>query len=130
MFGIGLPELILIMAVALIVVGPDKLPDLAKTLARQMVELKRAANSLKDSLSEDDDLKPWEKNLLQIPQTGVAAVEDSSGEHKSDSWVVDESDDETDEDSVEKDPEDVDVGSKESATDNEKKSSSVNEASK
>ncbi len=68
MFGIGLPELILIMVVALIVVGPDKLPDLAKTLARQIVELKRAANSLKDSLSEDDDLKPWEKNPLELGQ--------------------------------------------------------------
>ncbi len=68
MFGIGLPELILIMVVALIVVGPDKLPDLAKTLARQIVELKRAANSLKDSLNEDDDLKPWEKNPLELGQ--------------------------------------------------------------
>jgi sec-independent protein translocase protein TatB len=54
MFGIGLPELILIMAIALIVVGPEKLPELAKTLARQIVELKRAANALKDSLQEDD----------------------------------------------------------------------------
>lgn len=53
MFGIGLPELIVIMAVALIVVGPDKLPDLAKTLAKQFVELKRAANSFKDSLQEE-----------------------------------------------------------------------------
>ncbi len=68
MFGIGLPELILIMVVALIVVGPDKLPDLAKTLARQIVELKRAANSLKDSLNEDEDLKPWEKNPLELGQ--------------------------------------------------------------
>ncbi len=68
MFGIGLPELILIMVVALIVVGPDKLPDLAKTLARQIVELKRAANSLKDTLNEDDDLKPWEKNPLELGQ--------------------------------------------------------------
>jgi len=55
MFGIGLPELILIMAIALIVVGPDKLPELAKTLARQMLELKRAANTLKDSLHEEDN---------------------------------------------------------------------------
>jgi sec-independent protein translocase protein TatB len=53
MFGIGLPELIVIMAVALIVVGPEKLPGLAKTLAKQFIELKRAANSFKDSIQEE-----------------------------------------------------------------------------
>ena len=65
MFGIGLPELILIMAVALIVVGPEKLPDLAKGLARQLVELKKAANVLKESLHEDDEPgeKPWDTDL-------------------------------------------------------------------
>ncbi len=66
MFGIGLPELILIMAIALIVVGPEKLPELAKTLARQMVELKRAANALKDSLREED-LPSNSQSLPQLP---------------------------------------------------------------
>lgn len=55
MFGIGLPELILIMAVALIVVGPDKLPELAKSLGKGIFELKKAASSLKDSLNEVED---------------------------------------------------------------------------
>jgi len=55
MFGIGLPELIVIMAVALIVVGPEKLPDLAKTIAKQVLELKKAAGSLKESLAEDEE---------------------------------------------------------------------------
>ncbi len=69
MFGIGLPELILIMAVALIVVGPEKLPELAKTLARQMVELKKAANTLKDSLNDEEtNDKPWEKITPEQPQ--------------------------------------------------------------
>jgi len=53
MFGIGLPEFILIAVVALIVVGPDKLPGLARTLGKQVLELKKAANSLKDSLSDE-----------------------------------------------------------------------------
>lgn len=56
MFGIGLPELILIMAVALIVVGPEKLPDLARGLAKQFFELKKAASVLKDSLQEEESL--------------------------------------------------------------------------
>ena len=53
MFGIGLPELILIMAIALIVVGPEKLPELAKTVAKQLIELKKAATTLKDSFQEE-----------------------------------------------------------------------------
>ena len=63
MFGIGLPELILIMAVALIVVGPEKLPDLAKSIGRGIVELKKAASSLKDSFNEEDEKSPeWERH--------------------------------------------------------------------
>jgi len=58
MFGIGLPELILILAVALIVVGPDKLPELAKSLGKGIVELKKAASTLKDSLDEEDEKSP------------------------------------------------------------------------
>ena len=64
MFGIGLPELILIMAIALIVVGPDKLPDLAKSLGKGIVELKKAAAGLKESLHEDEDDNKWEQAAL------------------------------------------------------------------
>jgi sec-independent protein translocase protein TatB len=64
MFGIGLPELILIMAIALIVVGPDKLPELAKSLGKGIVELKKAAAGLKESLHEDDDDNNWEQTAL------------------------------------------------------------------
>ena len=64
MFGIGLPELILIMAIALIVVGPDKLPELARSLGRGIVELKKAAAGLKESLHEDDDDNSWEQTAL------------------------------------------------------------------
>jgi sec-independent protein translocase protein TatB len=64
MFGIGLPELILIMAVALIVVGPEKLPELARGLAKQLIELKKAANVLKENLRDDEpEKKEWDRNL-------------------------------------------------------------------
>ena len=53
MFGIGLPEMIVIMAVALIVVGPDKLPELARSLAKGINELKKTMNQVKENLSEE-----------------------------------------------------------------------------
>ncbi len=79
MFGIGLPEMILIMALALIVVGPDKLPDLARSLAKGIMELKKTAEGLKDSFAEEgnplDDIIPdledaaksLKNNLLENP---------------------------------------------------------------
>lgn len=53
MFGIGMPELIIIMVVALIVLGPKRLPQIAKTLGRGMAEFRRATTDLKDQLEVD-----------------------------------------------------------------------------
>ena len=47
MFGIGFPELLLIFALALIVIGPKKLPDIARALGRGFTEFKRATDDLK-----------------------------------------------------------------------------------
>ena len=64
MFGIGLPEMILILALALIIVGPDKLPDLARSMAKGVMELKKTAETLKKNLSEDGNpLKDLKSDL-------------------------------------------------------------------
>ena len=57
MFGIGMPEMLLILAIALIVIGPKKLPDLAKSLGRAFAEFKRATSELKESLEIDSELE-------------------------------------------------------------------------
>jgi len=56
MFGIGLPEMIVILAVALIVIGPEKLPDMARSLAKGVFELKKTLNQVKTSLAEEENL--------------------------------------------------------------------------
>lgn len=58
MFNIGIPELIVIFIVALLVVGPKKIPDLAKSLGKAIGEFRRATEdvteSLKETLKEDE----------------------------------------------------------------------------
>jgi len=60
MFGIGWQELIIIAVIALLVVGPKKLPDLAKTLGKGFSEFRRAADGVTDDLKQtmQSDDKP------------------------------------------------------------------------
>ncbi len=56
MFGIGFPELLMILVVALLVIGPKKLPDLAKSLGKGLAEFRKATDDLKDTIySQDTD---------------------------------------------------------------------------
>ena len=82
MFGIGMPEMILILAVALIVIGPKKLPDLAKSLGKAMGEFKKATSDLKESMQIDSELKDLkstfddlEKEDRKPPKTSERAAE-------------------------------------------------------
>ncbi|MGH7931381.1 MAG: twin-arginine translocase TatA/TatE family subunit [Candidatus Binatia bacterium] len=52
MFGIGMPELLLILGLALIVLGPKKLPELARALGKGMAELRRATDEIKDEFRQ------------------------------------------------------------------------------
>jgi Tat protein translocase TatB subunit len=52
MFGIGIQELIIIAIIALLIVGPKKLPDLAKTLGKSFSELRKAADGITDDLKQ------------------------------------------------------------------------------
>ena len=91
MFGIGMPELILILAVALIVIGPKKLPDLAKSLGRALGEFKKATSELKESMEIDNPVsdvkrsfdnlnKDWKKGLYDKATGDSKTEEEPSSE--------------------------------------------------
>ncbi len=58
---IGTGELILILAIALIVVGPSKLPELGKALGKTINEFKNFSKDIKEDLSLDDKTQKTEK---------------------------------------------------------------------
>jgi TatA/E family protein of Tat protein translocase len=64
MFNIGIPELLIIVAIALIVFGPNKLPELAKAFGRAMREFKKATEEVKESFeAETKDLEEFKHTL-------------------------------------------------------------------
>lgn len=66
MFNIGLPELLIIAAIALIVFGPSKLPELAKAFGRAMREFRKATEEVKESFeAETKDLEELKDTLTQ-----------------------------------------------------------------
>lgn len=72
MLGIGMQEIIIILVVALIIIGPKKLPDLARALGRAMGEFRKAADDLKDNLDINGMKAEKEKLLRELTKTNVS----------------------------------------------------------
>ncbi len=69
MFGLGMPEILLILAIALMVIGPKKLPELAKTLGRAMGEFKKAAQDFKRSIDMEETARKFEEPAKSIRES-------------------------------------------------------------
>jgi TatA/E family protein of Tat protein translocase len=69
MLGIGMQEIIIILIVALIIIGPKKLPDLARALGRAIGEFRKAADDLKGNLDINGMREEKEKLLHDLTQT-------------------------------------------------------------
>ena len=74
MFGIGMPELLVILVVALVVLGPKRLPELARTLGKAMAEFRRSTTEIMDELqtAQLDDTRP--KRRAPAPESTVPAT--------------------------------------------------------
>jgi len=74
-FGIGMPEIMVILVVALLVLGPRKLPEIARSLGRGMAEFRRASNEFTRTLSASlDEPPPEAKPKPTAPETKPPAA--------------------------------------------------------
>ena len=76
MFGIGMQEIVLICVIALIVVGPKKMPELARALGKGYGEFRRAFDEMKRNVETDFQTDEIRRSLLDLPPrpTPVAYV--------------------------------------------------------
>lgn len=78
MFGIGMPELMLVLALALIVIGPKKLPDIAKALGRGLAEFKRATEDLKNQIEVESRVSETRERLIKEGKIKAPGSEEGS----------------------------------------------------
>ena len=53
MGNLGIPELLFIFVIALLVLGPKRLPEVGRSLGKGLTELRRATNGLRDSIQRE-----------------------------------------------------------------------------
>ena len=71
MGSIGMPEMVVILVIALIIFGPRKLPELGKSLGKSLAEFKRASNDLKTTLEEEIRV---EERQVRLPAWSATAL--------------------------------------------------------
>ena len=75
MFGsIGMPELIIILVIALIIFGPRKLPELGRSLGRSINEFKKASNELRSTLEEEIRVEEQKDRAAAAPSATPPAA--------------------------------------------------------
>jgi TatA/E family protein of Tat protein translocase len=93
MLGIGMQEIIIILVVALIVIGPKKLPELARTLGKGLAEFKKAADDLQETVRMDLERDKHEQFSKKYPDLVPEEGEESSSAKASEDREAEPGDD-------------------------------------
>ncbi len=74
MFGIGMPEMMVILVVALIVIGPTRLPEIARSLGKGYAEFARSFRDVKRGFEDFTDEFEHEANAFRNPAETIGKV--------------------------------------------------------
>lgn len=72
--SVGMPELIIILVIALIIFGPRKLPELGRSLGKSIGEFRKASNELKSTLEEEIRLEEQKEQRAKMEAEQASAV--------------------------------------------------------